>query len=202
MIGIIDTGICNLSSLLNCLKHLLIKFISSKNSRELYECDKLILPGVGTFKKGMDSLKKNNFIKLINEHCFKKKPLLGICLGMQLFMKEGYENGFNHGLALINGTVLKLQKNKKTRIPHIGWNDLNEIESKNSLLINIKPKSNFYFIHSYAVHLNEKINFCTTSHGTNKFISVFQKNNIYGVQFHPEKSQKNGLKILRNFHNL
>ena len=97
---------------------------------------------------------------------------------MHLLMKKGYENGFNYGLGLIEGKVLKLKKNKNTRIPHIGWNELNETKSKNDLLVNIMPKSNFYFIHSFAVNLNEEINFCSTTHGINTFISVFQKKHI------------------------
>ncbi len=202
MIGIIDTGICNLSSLSNALIFLNIKFISSNKADELKKCQKFILPGIGTFGEGMDRLKKNSLDEFINDQIINKKYLLGICLGMQLLMSRGFENGKHDGLDLIKGDVLKLKKDKLIRVPHIGWNEIDATNNKILILKNIKSKSNFYFIHSYAVNLNEKILSCNTTHGHNNFTSVVNKNKIFGVQFHPEKSQTNGLNVIKNFCNL
>ena len=202
MIGIIDTGICNISSLKNTLKFLNFDFVSTNEINLLSKCKKLILPGVGTFKEGMERIKFNKFDKLIYEHISQNNHILGICLGMQLLMTSGYENGRCKGLNLIKGEVKKLKKSSNIRIPHIGWNEINIKNKKNALVKNIKNKSNFYFIHSYAVLLEEQIYSCETNHGKNDFSSVINKKNIYGVQFHPEKSQNKGLNLLKNFLNL
>ena len=202
MIGIIDTGICNISSLKNTLKYLNFEFISTNEINQLSKCKKLILPGVGTFREGMERINYFKFDRLIYEHVNQNNYILGICLGMQLLMSIGYENGKCNGLNLIKGEVKKLKKSSKIRIPHIGWNEINITNKKNHLVKNIKNKSNFYFIHSYAVQLDEQIYSCETNHGKNKFSSIINKSNIYGVQFHPEKSQTNGLNILSNFSKL
>ena len=199
MIGIIDTGISNIFSLENSLRILNFKFISSNNPKKLKNCNKLILPGVGTFNEGMERLKKNNLNNLIYSHLSENKYLLGICLGQHLLMSTGFENGKYEGLNLIKGNVIKLKKNSLSKIPHIGWNEVYIKEKNNPLIKNIKNKSNFYFIHSYAVDLKENIYNCQSNHGINTFSSVINKRNIFGVQFHPEKSQINGLTVLSNF---
>jgi glutamine amidotransferase len=166
----------------------------------LKNADKVIIPGVGSFNQGISNLKKKYFDQAIFEYVKTGKDLLGICLGMQLFMNQSSEFGKNKGLGLINGTVKNLDFKANTPVPHIGWNNISITKNDSKFLNKISNENYFYFIHSYYVHLNEEIDYAfKTDYGDISFVSLINKKNIFGTQFHPEKSGKIGLKMLRNF---
>lgn len=173
--------------------------ISNKHS-DIKSADKLVLPGVGAFKDGMKHLQELNLIELLNEEVIdKRKPFLGICLGMQLIAKKSYENGETDGLNWIDARVVKFDFSDTTllKVPHIGWNNV-LYKNSNPLYKDILEDSDFYFVHSYHFQTEEDIVTSITNYGSD-FISSVHKNNIYAFQFHPEKSQKVGLKLLKNF---
>ena len=200
-IALIDYGSGNLQSaykalelVSNCKKKI---FITS-NSKDLLKADKIILPGVGAFAdcmKGLESI--SGMIDVLNEAVLeKKKPFLGICIGMQLLATEGKEKGNHKGLGWIKGKVIKIKKNKKIKIPHMGWNTVKVI-SKHPILKRKKFES--YFVHSYNFVCRDKKNIIATCDYQQKITAIIGKENIIGTQFHPEKSQKIGLEILKNF---
>tara|TARA_Y100001970_G_scaffold294069_1_gene446476 strand:- start:20466 stop:21071 length:606 start_codon:yes stop_codon:yes gene_type:complete len=199
-IGIINSGICNLFSLENALSHLDVTYITSSNIEELDKCSKLILPGVGAFDAGMNNLKKLDLDLFIQKKVSEGTNLLGICLGMQLLFSSS-EEGDLPGLSLIDGNVVKFPDTIK-KVPHIGWNDLSYKNEDIDILSQNNATDSFYFIHSYYVDCKTSINCCSTIHENLEFPSIVQSKNIYATQFHPEKSQDAGLKILRNFANL
>lgn len=166
--------------------------------------DKIVLPGVGAFKDGMKHLKELGLVEILNEEIIKnKKPFLGVCLGMQLIAKKSHENGLTGGLGWVNAEVVKFDfsdYDKKLKIPHVGWNNVN-YKNNNLLFDGVANKSDFYFVHSYYFKTNEDIVTSTTDYGFD-FVSSVNKNNIYAFQFHPEKSQIVGLKLIENFVNL
>lgn len=168
------------------------------------DADKIVLPGVGAFKDGMKYLKELDLIELLNEEILvKKKPFLGICLGMQLIANKSYENGKTNGLAWVDAEVINFDfsNQKKTlKVPHVGWNEVS-YKNQNILFDGIVDKSDFYFVHSYYFSTKEDIVSSTTDYGFD-FVSSVHKDNIFAFQFHPEKSQTVGLKILENFVNL
>lgn len=166
----------------------------------LKNADKVIIPGVGSFNQGISNLKKKYFDQAIFEYVKTGKDLLGICLGMQLFMNQSNEFGKNKGLSLIDGTVKNLDFKVNTPVPHIGWNNISITKNDSKFLNKISNENYFYFIHSYYVHLNEEIDYAfKTDYGDISFVSLINKENIFGTQFHPEKSGKIGLKMLKNF---
>jgi glutamine amidotransferase len=200
-IALIDYGSGNLQSaykalelVSNCKKKI---FITS-NSKDLLKADKIILPGVGAFADCMKGLKSiSGMIDVLNEVVLeKKKPFLGICIGMQLLATEGKEKGNHKGLGWIKGKVIKIKKNKKIKIPHMGWNTVKVI-SKHPILKRKKFES--YFVHSYNFICKDKKNIIATCDYQQKITAIVGKENIIGTQFHPEKSQKIGLEILKNF---
>jgi len=172
-------------------------FITSK-SKDLLDADKIVLPGVGTFSDCMNGLKSlPGMIDILNEIVLqKKKPFLGICVGMQLLAIEGKEKGNHKGLGWIKGKVVKIKKNKKIKIPHMGWNTV-KIISKHPILKRKKFES--YFVHSYNFICQDKKNVLATCDYQQSITAIVGKENIIGTQFHPEKSQKIGLEILKNF---
>jgi len=202
LIAIIDYEMGNIGSIVGALKFLEIDFIISKNINKLSNAHAYILPGVGAFPQGMKNIKRFKLDKLINREVeINKKHFLGICLGMQLLADYSIENKATQGLGLINGKVVNMKNNYKTRIPHVGWNNI-KFKKDNKLFRNITSNSNFYFDHSFKfVPKNNNSTKATTKY-SETFTSIVNKGNIYGTQFHPEKSQRNGLKILRNFSNL
>ena len=159
----------------------------------------LILPGVGAFKTTINNLKKKNLLNTI-KNTAKKKPVLGICLGMQLLFDYSAENGKTKGLGLIKGSVEKFDfKKKNIKIPNIGWNKIINVK-KNKILSNINKIDEFYFVHSYYIKTHEKKAIVSNSNYNNfLFASIINKNNIYGCQFHPERSRDQGLIFLKNF---
>ncbi|WP_133015876.1 imidazole glycerol phosphate synthase subunit HisH [Clostridium cuniculi] len=199
MIVIIDYGMGNLKNVYNALKHL---NIASKVSNEIAEikcADKLILPGVGAFNKAMYNLNNMGLTEIIKEKVNNGTPLLGICLGMQMIFQKGYENGECEGLAFIDGEVKILEPKEKVKIPHIGWNKL-EYNSSNDLIKGLDENSFVYYVHSYAATNVKNENLVGFSnYGGIKVPSIVCNNNVYGTQFHPEKSGEVGLRILQNF---
>lgn len=200
-VGIINYDMGNIQSVVNALSFLGHTPIISDNPHELIEADAYILPGVGAFGEAMKNLKRRDLIAFLNtEVLTNKKPILGICLGMQLMANHSVEMGEHAGLGWIDAEVLPIPLKKGIHVPHVGWNNINIIE-KEPLFSRISQESHFYFDHSYYVSLNDKnAVLATCENGIEMCISL-RKNNIFATQFHPEKSQANGLKLLRNFLN-
>jgi len=197
-IVIVDYGMGNIKSISSSLKYLGVdEVVLSSDFKVIKSADKLILPGVGSFSEAIKKIKDLQLDIYLKELLFdEKKPILGICLGMQLLCKSSEEDGKNRGLSFINGHVTKF-KNKKIKVPHIGFNQVEK--SKSSILFEgIIDNSDFYFVHSYKMLSDSHINQSTCNYGEN-FIASFEDKNIFGVQFHPELSQSNGLKLLKNF---
>ena len=207
VITIIDYNCGNIFSLIRILEKLNIKYNVSNDPKIISKSDKLILPGVGSFSVGIDNLKKKNIDESIKKFVEKGNWILGICLGMQLLVSNSEEFGDNDGLDLIKGEVKKLKSTNKKRykIPHVGWNSINFKQNtySDNFLKNVKNYSNFYFTHSFAVKTKLKDNtLAETIYSENSFSSIISKENILGVQFHPEKSGIVGEKMIRNFLNL
>ena len=206
-ITIVDYDMGNLFNVVRTFEALDCNVSVSNNYNEILQADKLLLPGVGAFEDGMKDLKNSNLDNAIKEFSVRERPLMGICLGMQLLMSDSEENGRHNGLNLIEGNVFRFKEpNEKSvnyKIPQIGWNKLLEIKSNkwnDSILKGIENNVYMYFLHSYYVSpKDQKVILSETSYGQNTFCSVFQKNQIIGCQFHPERSGEIGLKILKNF---
>jgi imidazole glycerol-phosphate synthase subunit HisH len=199
MIGIIDYGLGNLNSLSNIIKHVggQSKIITSPDQTNGIK--KFILPGVGSFDHGMDGLLKGKWIKPLNKILNdESNKILGICLGMQLMCKSS-EEGVLPGLGWINADVKKLTFNEKDKykIPHMGWNDL--VVNRNSYFFKKNQKYRFYFVHSYHVICNDQDNLTTYSNYGLKITSSFEKKNIFGLQFHPEKSHSFGKEVMKKY---
>lgn len=202
MIAIIDYGMGNIHSVKKALEHFGAKTLVTNNPKEIEGCDKAILPGVGAFDDAMSELKKQKLVSAISEHIRQKKTFLGICLGMQLLLEESQEAEKSKGLGLLKGSVKRFKDKKSFPVPHIGWNQL-KIKRKDSPLLKDVPDDSYvYFCHSfYPKPVDKGIIATSTDYGMD-FASILWQDNIYGTQFHPEKSQKVGLKILENFVNL
>ena len=168
--------------------------IQLKNSK------KIILPGVGSFDWAINLLDKSGMRNTLDKLVLESKiPVLGICVGMQLLADKGFENGECIGLGWIEGTVEKFEKNNNNqRIPHIGWNEVN-FEKETSIFAGVESGEDFYFVHSYHFVCKNSTHIIGTTPYCGEFVSAVKKNNIYGVQFHPEKSQEPGFSLLRNF---
>jgi len=197
MVCIIDYGIGNIGSIQNMIKKIGYESIVSSDPDVIKKADKLLLPGVGSYDYAMKKLKKTELYDLLNnEVLVKKKPILGICLGMQL-MTNGSDEGIEKGFAWVDAYVEKFEISS-LKIPHMGWN-LIKIEKENQLSKNLYDENRFYFVHSFKVKCSDSDDVLFITNYGDNFVSGFSKNNIYGVQFHPEKSHKFGKKILENF---
>lgn len=195
MITIIDYGMGNLQSLMNAFQFLREKVKITDCPKEIEKAKKIVFPGVGHFGKAVENLKKKKLDLAIKNSIQKGIPFLGICLGFQLLFEESEEMPKVEGLAILKGKVLRFQK---VKIPQIGWNQIN-IQRKAKILRGIGDKSFFYFMHSFYVKpVDKKIIVAKTNYGK-EFCSTIESENIFGVQFHPEKSGRLGLKILKNF---
>ena len=197
-ICLIDLDSGNIGSVKNILKYLDVNFCITNKESDIKNSSHLILPGVGSFSSLMKKIVNLKFDKIFEEEVImKKKYYLGICVGMQILAKYGHEFGKFKGVGVIDGEVKKIES-KDFPLPHIGWNNI-EIK-KNSLLFNdINNNSDFYFVNSYALKCNCKDDILSTTNYNEDFVSSIQKENIFGVQFHPEKSQQDGLKLIKNF---
>lgn len=201
MIVIIDYGMGNLSSVKNALDFLGLESKISSDEEEIRNANALILPGVGAFPDAMDTIERLSLDKIIREEVAKNKPLLGICLGMQLLFENGFEGLERKGLGLLKGSIVKMKDDKKNniKIPHIGWNNL--IYNKKDELFNSIEEGKFvYYVHSYFVQdYNDEDLVAYSEYGVNKIPGVVRCKNVMGAQFHPEKSGTVGLDILKNF---
>lgn len=199
--AIINFGMGNLNSVKISLNYLAIENEILDNPQNISDYSHIVLPGVGSFKKAVKNLQKNGFFdSLLQVSKNKNQKILGICLGMQLLFESSTEEGNSKGLGILKGKVEKFSfsKIKNIKIPHVGFNQV-LFNKKNSFYKDIPLNSDFYFDHSYCVkNFSDDLNSGATHYGE-RFLSSFNKDNIFGTQFHPEKSQSNGLLILRNF---
>ena len=209
-IAIIDYESGNINSVVNSFKtvctkqNIEIKIEVTFDLKTILRSDKIILPGQGSFKDCTESLEKIKGLKdTLNEFAIiKKKPLFGICVGMQMFADIGYEETKTKGLGWIAGTVSKINnQNGKYKLPHIGWNQIN-IVKRSKIFNNIKNNSHMYFVHSYEFIPDDIGVVSATTEYSSSIVCSIEKENIFGTQFHPEKSDKEGLKIIENFINL
>ena len=203
MIAIINYGLGNLSSIQNMCKRLGIDAIINNDEEILNKASKLILPGVGHFKKGMENLHSSGLKTLLDKMVLEdKKPILGICLGAQLMTKHSEEGDVN-GLGWVDAVTVKFDENKinNHKIPHMGWTDIMTVD-ENPLWKNLPDEPRFYFVHTYHFLFQEQDEISAMADYSYPFACAFHKRNIYGTQFHPEKSHKFGMKVLENFSKL
>jgi imidazole glycerol-phosphate synthase subunit HisH len=203
MIVIIDNGMGNIQSVSNALSKLGVKSYISNNPSTIERATAIILPGVGAFPIAMENLKNSSLDKLLKKTVLENKtPFLGICLGMQLLFDESEEQSRTKGLCFIKGKVKRIPDSVDSPVPHVGWDSL-IFNKETPISINVDKKSRFYYDHSYFVSdVEEADEFASLSYGHEQKMCVgVSKGNIFGVQFHPEKSQRNGLRLLRNFIN-
>lgn len=204
MITIIDYGLGNIKAFVNVYDRLNIKIKIANCAADIKEASKLILPGVGSFDYAMNQLNSSGMRDEIEKRVqIDKIPIIGICVGMQMMAKSS-EEGTLQGLGWFDAEVKLFDTSKipyKTRLPHMGWNSVN-IVKKGGLLSNLEDESRFYFLHSYYFNCNSLENIIAHTDYGGKFASAVQNNNIYGIQFHPEKSHKNGIQLLNNFSKL
>tara|TARA_B100001093_G_scaffold469185_1_gene489728 strand:- start:2747 stop:3385 length:639 start_codon:yes stop_codon:yes gene_type:complete len=202
-IVIIDYGLGNLYSISNAFRSLKIECSITDKVEEIKNCSAIILPGVGSFNAAIKSLESTGLARVIKEAVLKRKvPLLGICLGFQLLFEKSLEHGSNNGLKLLSGVISKIKtKQNKFKIPHTQWNKLiiSSDNKKHTPLKEISENEMVYFVHSFALEGKHINSLCTTKYGSYDFTSGVLKDNIFGLQFHPEKSGDVGLKILDNW---
>ena len=194
---IVDYGMGNLRSVAKAFEFVGFKeVVVSSSAEDVEKADALVFPGQGAFKKAMENLRRLRLISPLTKHIEKGKPFFGICLGLQLLFEKSYEHGEENGLGVFEGEVMLLPKGVK--LPHIGWNQV-WLRKREGLFSGIEDGDYFYFVHSYrVVPKDETIVASVTDYGE-YFVSAIQKDNVWAVQFHPEKSQKKGLKLLENF---
>tara|TARA_A100000164_G_scaffold340043_1_gene335592 strand:- start:83 stop:709 length:627 start_codon:yes stop_codon:yes gene_type:complete len=204
---IVDYQSGNISSVINSFTEVAkgkVNLEVTSNIKKIKNSDKIVLPGQGSFKSCVDSLNGiNGLVDTLKEFAItNKKPLLGICVGLQMFADVGYEEAETKGLSLISGKVSKIDnQNGKFKLPHIGWNEI-EIQKESKIFKDIKNKSHMYFVHSYEFVPKDKSVISAITEYSSKIVCSVEKDNLFGTQFHPEKSDKAGLKIIDNFINL
>lgn len=196
MVAIIDYGMGNVYSVQKALNAINTKSILTCKEDEIAQCSHLILPGVGSFKKAMENLHQRNLVSVLQKEVNEnKKPFFGICLGMQLLAEKGFENEETIGLGFIEGSVYSIPDNKLPTT-HIGWNN---ITIKNKKFFSNVTDGNFYFVHSYYMQPKNEVDVAATVEYGSELTAAVLKNNIFGTQFHPEKSQVEGIQVLKNF---
>jgi imidazole glycerol-phosphate synthase subunit HisH len=202
MVGIIDYGMGNILSVYNAIEYIGKDPIICNKPEELKNIEKVILPGVGAFGDCIANLRQKGFVDALETEVIKnKKPILGICLGMQVMAKKSYEGGEHEGLGWFNAEVVRLQPDDfKFRIPHIGWHEI-DYRNDSPLFSRLPKEPDFYFVHSYYMKCNEQADVDATCDYGGFFTAAVRKDNVFAVQFHPEKSQEYGLKVLENFLN-
>jgi len=198
MITIVDLDLGNSRSIVNMLNRLGFRSEITRDNKKINRAEKIILPGVGSFDTAMKNLDKYGLIEPLQKKALDEKvPFLGICLGMQLLTNSSEEGNLN-GLGWIEGKAKKFHSHDGIKVPHMGWNFV-KYNKESKICKNLDPNSRFYFVHSYYVQVKNSEHSCMKTNYSLVFDSAIEKNNIYGVQFHPEKSHKFGMQILRNF---
>lgn len=198
-IAVVDYGMGNLDSVARAVEECGGSPVVTDRIEDLRSADRIILPGVGAFPDGMANLRERSLDGALQEQAVRGVPLLGICLGMQLLAAEGWEGSHTTGLGLIEGSVQRLEPNgEPIRIPHIGWNEVDLVRSS-PLFEGVDSGRDFYFVHSYALVCSQPDDVLARTAYGGGFVSAVERGNVFGVQFHPEKSQKRGLQLLRNF---
>jgi len=203
-VTIVDYQSGNISSVINSFKEVAkgkVNLEVTSDIKKIKSSDKIILPGQGSFKSCVDSLNNiNGLVETLNEFIItNKKPLFGICVGLQMFADVGYEDAETKGLGWISGKVSKIDnQNGKFKLPHIGWNEI-EIQKESRIFKDIKNKSHMYFVHSYEFIPEDKSVISAKTDYSSKIVCAVERENLFGTQFHPEKSDKSGLKIIDNF---
>lgn len=202
MIAIIEYGMGNVRSVSNAFELLGTKIEITNDPKQLSYADAIILPGVGAFSDGMRNLREKGLIDALREEILeKKKPYLGICLGLEFLAEKSFEGGIHEGLGWLKGIVTKIEPHHSShKVPHMGWDDT-KITKTGGILTELENPS-FYYLHSYYLKVDDSEKSVITStcdYGGNNITTSIQKDNIYAVQFHPEKSQETGLKLLKNF---
>jgi imidazole glycerol-phosphate synthase subunit HisH len=202
-IAIIDYKMGNLHSVHKALEFMGADVIVTSNAKEIKEADKIVLPGAGAFTEGMDRLHELGLVEILNEEVIEnKKPFLGICLGMHLAASVGEEGGEHEGLGWVDARVVRFDlPDKSLKIPHMGWDDV-EFKKESPIFGKLKSPTTFYFVHSYHFVPENKVVVTGVCDYGGEFVAAVQQENIFLTQFHPEKSQKKGLKVLDNFINL
>ena len=204
MIAVIDYGVGNLFSLLSSLNYVRLDTKLTNNIEEIKNAKGIILPGVGAFRDAIGNLEKYGLKETLISEAKKGKPFLGICLGMQMLFEKSYEYGEYEGLGLINGTVEEIKKyiskNSDLKIPHMGWNSLiiNDSFKDDKILKDVNDNEYVYYVHSYFAKTDIKNIVAYSEYGT-KIPGIVKNENVYGMQFHPEKSGDTGLKLLKNW---
>ena len=203
-VTIVDYKSGNISSVINSFKEVAkgkVKIEVTSDLKKISSSDKVVLPGQGSFKSCIDALNTiNGLIETLNDFAINnKKPLFGICVGLQMFADVGYEETETKGLSWISGKVSKINnQNGKYKLPHIGWNEVNIIKDS-KIFKNVENNSHMYFVHSYEFIPNDKSVISATTEYSSNHVCAVEEENIFGTQFHPEKSDKTGLKIIENF---
>jgi glutamine amidotransferase len=203
-VTIVDYQSGNISSVINSFNEAAkgkVNLEVTSDIKKIKSSDKIVLPGQGSFKSCVDSLNSiSGLVETLKEFAIiNNKPLLGICVGLQMFADVGYEEAETKGLGWIPGKVSKIDnQNGKFKLPHIGWNEI-EIQKESKILKDIKNKSHMYFVHSYEFIPEDKSVISATTDYSSKIVCSIERDNLFGTQFHPEKSDKNGLKIIENF---
>ena len=203
-LSIVDYKSGNISSVINSFKEVAkdkVKIEVTSDLKKISSSDKVVLPGQGSFKSCIDALNTiNGLVETLNDFALNnKKPLLGICVGLQMFADVGYEETETKGLSWISGKVSKINnQNGKYKLPHIGWNEVNIIKDS-KIFKNVENNSHMYFVHSYEFIPNDKSVISATTDYSSNHVCAVEEENIFGTQFHPEKSDKTGLKIIDNF---
>ena len=203
-VTIVDYKSGNISSVINSFKEVAkdkVKIEVTSDLKKISSSDKVVLPGQGSFKSCIDALNTiNGLVETLNDFALNnKKPLLGICVGLQMFADVGYEETETKGLSWISGKVSKINnQNGKYKLPHIGWNEVNIVKDS-KIFKNVENNSHMYFVHSYEFIPNDKSVISATTDYSSNHVCAVEEENIFGTQFHPEKSDKTGLKIIENF---
>ena len=201
MITIIDYGSGNIKAIANIYEKLKVEYIIASTPEEVIGAKKIFLPGVGAFDQTISKLDSTGFRKVLDLEVLENKvPIMGICVGMQI-LADSSEEGTCKGLGYIKGKVKKIDSSilkQKPKLPHLGWNSI-EIIKENRLLYNIDPVFGFYFLHSFYLECDDPNDVLTTTFYGSSFVSAVQRENVFGIQFHPEKSHRNGVNLLHNF---
>lgn len=202
MILIIDYGMGNLRSVAKGFESVGARARVCRDPAELAAAEKIVLPGVGAFRDAIAHLREQGFVEPLQEYLHSERPFLGICLGLQLLFERSYEEGLHEGLGLFPGEVVRFEDRPGLKIPHMGWNQLIDRQPDNPLLAGIPAEAWFYFVHSYHVVPADPCLVAARSEHGIPVTAMIRQGNLFATQFHPEKSQQHGLRLLENFANL